>query len=128
MQGFLIKILLLTLITTGGYFLAGNYLPANWYYPGFYWLPWMMAVVTAIFHYGLMKRKNDGKAFVRYYMGATGLKLFIYLLILLVVAFSNKAMAVPFALCFFFFYLCFTVFEVASSYKNFGGNTGGLPS
>ena len=48
-------------------------------------------------------------------MGSTGLKLFIYLTTIIIFAFINKPMTIPFALCFFFFYFCFTIFEVLES-------------
>lgn len=80
----------------------GNYIPAKWYYPGLFWLPCFIAIVTAILHWGLVKRSGDSKKFIRYYMGSTGLKLFIYLTIIIVFAFINKPMVIPFALSFSF--------------------------
>lgn len=120
MQRFLIKLFLLTLLTMGLYYFAGQYLPSKWYYSNFFWLPCVIALVTAFLHSGLMKRTSDSKRFIRFYMGSTGLKLFIYLTIIIVVAFLDKPVVIPFALSFFFFYLCFTIFEVAEAYENFG--------
>ena len=120
---FILRLLLLTLISTAIYHLAGNYIPPKWYFENFYWLPCVIATVTGILHFGLMQRKEDSKKFIRYYMGSTGVKLFLYLLIILAFAFMNKQEAVPFALCFFFFYLCFTVFEVGISYNTFSKST-----
>ncbi|MBL7923940.1 MAG: hypothetical protein JNL88_07060 [Bacteroidia bacterium] len=120
MQRFLVKLLLLTALTAGLYYLAGRYLAEQWYYASFFWLPLLIASVTAGLHYGLLKRKDDSKKFIRYYMGSTGLKLFLYLLIIIVFAFANKPQVIPFALCFFFFYLSFTIFEVAEAMEHFG--------
>ncbi|MBK7886404.1 MAG: hypothetical protein IPJ86_03605 [Bacteroidetes bacterium] len=126
MKNFLLKLILLTSLTSGIYYFMGNYIPAKWYYAEFLWLPCFIAIVTAILHWGLVKRSGDSKKFIRYYMGSTGLKLFIYLTIIIVFAFINKPMVIPFALSFFFFYFSFTVFEVAEAYKNFGNRNSTL--
>lgn len=120
MSGFLLRLALLTAATMALYYWAADIIPARWYFRDFWWLPFFIAMVTLVMHTGLLKRQHDGKSFIRYYMGSTGVKLFIYLTTIIVVAFINKPMAVPFALCFFFFYSCFTVFEVASAMKHFG--------
>ncbi len=119
MQKFIIKLIVITSLTAGVYALLGNVIPAKWYYINFYWLPIFIAFITLILHHGLYTRRNDGKKFIRYYMGSTGLKLFIYLTTIIIFAFINKPMVIPFALCFFFFYFCFTIFEVLESYGGF---------
>ena len=120
MQKFIIKLIVITLLTAGIYAMLGNVIPQKWYYTNFYWLPIFIAFITLILHHGLYTRRNDGKKFIRYYMGSTGLKLFIYLTTIIIFAFINKPMVIPFALCFFFFYFCFTIFEVLESYGDLG--------
>lgn len=122
MLRFLIKLSLLTVLSSLLYALAGRFIPAQWIYKGFIWVPVLIAAVTALLHRGLLERKNDGKKFVRYYMGSTGLKLFLYLSIIIVMALVDKTSAVSFAMSFFYFYLCFTIFEVSESYQSFGQN------
>lgn len=126
MKNFLLKLILLTLITAGLYYFSGKFIPAKWYYPDFFWLPCFIAIVTAVLHRGLVIRIGDSKKFIRYYMGSTGLKLFLYLTIIIVFAFLNKPQVIPFALSFFFFYFSFTVFEVAEAYQNFGTKASSL--
>jgi hypothetical protein len=123
MTGFLLRLGVLTIGTMAIYHFAASWIPQKWYYVDFWWLPVFIAVVTAVLHAGLIRRQHDSKAFIRFYMGTTGIKLFIYLTIIMVVAFINKQLALPFALCFFFFYFCFTAFEVSGALKNFGGST-----
>lgn len=119
MQKFIIKLIIITLLTAGIYVYLGNLVPEKWYYPNFYWLPVFISLITLVLHYGLYVRRNDGKKFIRYYMGSTGLKLFIYLSTIIIFAFINKPLTIPFTLCFFFFYFCFTIFEVLESYGGF---------
>lgn len=120
MTKFLLRLLLLTIITMAAYYFAAAVIPARWYYADFWWLPVFIAVVTAFLHSGLLQRKENNKAFIRFYMGSTGIRLFIYLTTIIVVAMVNKQVALPFALCFFFFYICFTAFEVSGAMKYFG--------
>lgn len=123
MTGFLFRLALLTIGTMALYHFAASWIPSAWYYGDFWWLALYIAVVTAVLHAGLLRRQHDSKSFIRFYMGSTGIKLFLYLTTIIVVAFVNKPMALPFALCFFYFYLCFTAFEVGGALKNFGGST-----
>jgi hypothetical protein len=114
---FLLKLILVALLSATLYFLAGLYLPAQWHYTSFSWIPVLFAVTTYLFHQGLSQRSNDSKKFVRFYMGATAARLFFYLTVIIIFALLNRSQATVFALSFFFFYLCFTVFEVAESYR-----------
>lgn len=120
MAKFLLRLALLTLITMAAYHFAAAVIPAKWYFPDFWWLPLFIALVTAVLHSGLLQRKDNSKAFIRFYMGSTGIRLFIYLTTIIIVAVLNKALALPFVLCFFFFYICFTAFEVSGAMKYFG--------
>ncbi len=75
-------------------------------------------VLTAVFHFGLM-RTSEGKpaVFIRYYMAATTLKLFLHLGVLVVFAVLNSTAVIPFVLTFVVNYAFFTVFEVAVAYR-----------
>jgi hypothetical protein len=119
MQKFIIKLIVITLLTAGIYAMLGNVFLKNGITQTFIGYRLFIAFITLILHHGLYTRRNDGKKFIRYYMGSTGLKLFIYLTTIIIFAFINKPMVIPFALCFFFFYFCFTIFEVLESYGGF---------
>lgn len=75
--------------------------------------------VTALFHIGLV-RSSAGKpaAFIRYYMGATTIKLFLHLGVLVACLFRFEADTFRFGLTFMFHYVFFTVFEVVAAYRS----------
>ena len=77
-------------------------------------------LLTLLFHFGL-ERASVGKpsVFIRYYMGATTLKLFIHLGVLLVFALSDKSSILPFAVTFMGYYLLYTAFEVVTAFRRF---------
>lgn len=58
--------------------------------------------------------KDNPKRFPTYFMGITGLKMFVYLIVIGLYALLLRDMAIPFTLAFMFFYLAFTTLEVAS--------------
>jgi hypothetical protein len=53
-------------------------------------------------------------------MASTTLRLLLFLGVLFFYAFTHPHGVVVFTLHFMLFYLCFTVFEVASLYRHFG--------
>ena len=110
--------LFLILISAATYFVSQNNLPEikN--------MRWGMivyfAILTLAFHAGLeASSKGKPQVFIRYYMGATSFKLLIHLGVILVFAFTNKALAVPFIVSFLVYYFFFTVFDVGMSWRRF---------
>jgi len=77
-------------------------------------------ITTLVFHYGLLSA-SSGKPqkFVRYYMGATTLKLFLHVAVLLLYCLFNRNEAVHFIVTFLVIYLFYTVFEVVMAAKQF---------
>lgn len=69
---------------------------------------------TSVFHFLTMNAaKGAPKNFIRFYMGATGLRLLIYVAIILVYRLSEgKETTIPFAIAFMVHYFLFTAFEV----------------
>lgn len=121
MKSFLFKLLILALVVTSAYALLAAIVPARFYFSNYYAVACLFILVTLVFHLGLKKSfEKNSKVFIRYYMGATGLKLLLFLIIILIYAFINKAGAVGFALCFFFYYFTFTAFEVVIANTQFG--------
>lgn len=77
-------------------------------------------IATLLFHYGLLKSsKGDPKKFVRYYMSATGIKLFVYMLFIIVYALIKRTEAVPFLISFIAFYFLYLIFEVITAQRAF---------
>ncbi len=78
--------------------------------------------LTAAFHYGLVRSGNKGNsAFVRYYMGATTLKLFFYMGVIIVYALFGGDNIRGFIMLFFILYLLYTSFEVSYVYRKLSG-------
>ncbi|MBW6478523.1 MAG: hypothetical protein K0B37_03775 [Bacteroidales bacterium] len=75
----------------------------------------LMTLLTRIF----TKRINakDPKKSLAVYLGASGIKLFLYLIVLVVYGLLNKDDAPAFFLSFFFFYLVYTFVEVKLELK-----------
>jgi hypothetical protein len=71
------------------------------------------SIITAVFHYfSINASKGKPQAFIRYYMGATALRLFLYAIIIVVYRFQDKPTLVPFAIGFMGHYFLYTLFEV----------------
>jgi hypothetical protein len=75
-------------------------------------------IITGVLHYFfIVNLEKKPQQFVTTFLGLTGLKLFIYLIVIVVYFITNKKDATPFLLSFLFFYLIFTAFEVFSLLK-----------
>lgn len=75
---------------------------------------------TIAFHFILISAANKGpQNFVRYFMGATALKLLIYFMVIIIYLFAKKSNPAAFILTFLFLYLSFSVFEVVALLKHF---------
>jgi hypothetical protein len=86
-------------------------------------------LITAVFHYVLTKNKDARpQVIVRYYMSGTVLRLFLYILILLLYRLIEKPTLVPFAVAFVLHYFLFTAFEVAALMKQFRTPSNVTPS
>ncbi len=77
-------------------------------------------VITALFHFIIVKNKGARpQVIVRYYMSGTVLRLFLYIIILLLYRFIDKPTLIPFSIAFVLHYFVFTAFEVISLMKQF---------
>jgi len=77
-------------------------------------------VITSLFHFVITKNKEARpQVIVRYYMSGTVLRLFLYIIILLLYRFIDKPTLIPFAIAFILHYFLFTAFEVISLMKQF---------
>ena len=116
---FYIKFGIFCLITGLGLFLFNWFAPPAATHP-LAWLIWgIFVAVTAFIHAVLTKPGRDPKQFVRLFMGLTSLKLFAFLLFLVLYALIDEKGAFVFVFHFLVFYLFFTVFEVATLYNHF---------
>lgn len=78
----------------------------------------VFAFVTGLVHIVILRAAlKDPKSFVRGFMGANTIKIFIYLGFLVVFVLFSRANAVVFIAEFAIFYFVFTVFEVSLLYR-----------
>lgn len=119
-KSFLVRLLVFSAIVGGGLAVWNALMPIWKQHPQSWALFAFFVVITAVVHYILLRSgEGDPKAFVRMFMGLTTFKLFIFLIVIVLYAFTNKALAVHFIIHFLVFYLLFTTFEVALLYKHF---------
>jgi len=101
-------------ITTIGYGLFLFIIP-QYYFPHFPVIPAFLLVVTFTVHvYLIRSSENNPRKFASKYLGAMGLKMFIYLLFLVVFLFIDTAHAIPFLVSFLVTYAAFTLYEIIS--------------
>ena len=112
---FIITLLFIALIITVlGYGLFLFLIP-QYYFPHFPVIPAFLLLVTIMVHVYLIKSsENNPRKFTSKYLGAMGLKMFIYLVFLVVFLFIDTAHAVPFLVSFLVTYAAFTLYEVIS--------------
>lgn len=121
-HSFIIRLIAMAVVAGACYFFLMQYLPLKLQYHHYYFILFFFTASTIAFHFGLAKSAEaEGKHFIRYYMGATGFKLLLYVAIIVIYAAINKAGVMAFSLCFLLFYVLFTTFEVAIAYSQFGG-------
>jgi hypothetical protein len=85
------------------------------YFPHFPVIPAFLFVVTAVVHHYLIRAsENDPRRFTSKYLGAMGLKMFLYLVFLVVFLFLDTLHAIPFLVSFLITYAAFTAYEVIS--------------
>lgn len=122
LKGFIIKLILFSVVLLALSFLLSHYFPPDKINRITYYVIAYFSVITFVFQAGLFySSRGNPQTFIRYYMGATALKLMAHLaLILIYCLLINRDMAVNFIVNFAVFYLLFTVFEVVFSMKQFG--------
>src|SRR4030095_13154357 len=115
---FYISLLVFSIITFTGFYLAQPHLSAKVAFPSFVFIQLVMITATVAFHSGLERASaKSGQVFVRYFMGATSVKLLVFMMIIIIYALLNRPTAFAFIMHFFIFYLLYTVFEVYFAYK-----------
>ncbi len=118
---FTLKLVLLTLITGFTIYLLEERISDRFFYKSYQALLLFFFVITFLLHLGYERTFAKGsKYFIRFYMMASGLKLFAFLTIIMAFAFVNKEHLVAFALNFLLMYFIYTAFEVGISFKKFG--------
>jgi hypothetical protein len=118
MKAFTLKLLVFTCLCAVLLFCWNQFTPAQLHDSISWFILAFFALSTLIVHgYLIRSAAGDPKAFVGKFMGVTALKLFAYLMILILFFLLDRDHARPVALYFLILYFLFTVFEVSSLYK-----------
>ena len=109
LKGLLLFSFILGAIATGLYFI----IPKIAFSPALPFL-FFFFMATSLLSYFLMLRSLNSKfsKFVNTFLLLTTVKLLLYVSVLIIYVFINRADAVGFMLNFFILYLCYTIFEV----------------
>lgn len=115
----LVSFLLFAIIVACAQFVFNLYAPLN-FQTDMAWIVYTVVTgTTGAIHFFLIRAASkDPKAFVRGFMAANTIKIFIYLAFMVLYAFSVKSGAGPFIGHFGAYYLIFTVFEITTLYRH----------
>ncbi|MBC8315471.1 MAG: hypothetical protein ISR57_03740 [Bacteroidales bacterium] len=90
-------------------------LPESYFSPVLPFLfPFYIATTLISYHFMLKSLHRRFSKFVNRFMAATAIKLLWYLMVMVLYILFFTFDAIPFAINFFIFYLCYTVFETVS--------------
>ena len=114
MKSFLLKLFLFSLLIAAADYCWQKFMGEQFPVRHLWYILIFFIATTIVFHFLTMKAASGApKNFVRYYMGATGLRLVIYVAVILIYRLSEgKEAAISFAIAFMAHYFLFTVFEV----------------
>lgn len=109
---FLLRLVILTLLVIAMAYVVFTYI-SPCHVTGVYIIILFFFLVTLTFHVYLLKsyRSSPGKFTVRY-LGASGVKMFIYMISAGVLVLLNREEALQLLISFFVLYLIFTIFEI----------------
>jgi hypothetical protein len=106
--------LLTTLISIAGWIIFKNWLPEK-YFTGFLFVPFVFFIITLSFHYYLIR--SSSKEIIKFtprFIGASGIKMFIYCILIIVYLLIDRHQVVSFLICFLICYFLYTTFEIIS--------------
>jgi len=110
-------LLLALILTAVGYGLFLFLIPES-YFAFFPVVPFFIFAVTATVHFYLVRASNnDARKFTSRYLGAMGVKLFAYIVFLIIFLALVPQHAIPFLISFLVSYAVFTTIEVISILK-----------
>lgn len=82
----------------------------------YFLIPFVM-LVTAVVHYVLIKASTNPRTFIGKFVAFSGLKMIVFLIAILIYAFSIKNEVVIFMLSFLITYFIFTILEISAILK-----------
>ena len=120
---FTLLLFALTVAVTIIGFLVMKYFVSEYYFTGLLFMPLLIFVITLGVHwYLVIASREDNRKFTYKFMGATGLKMFIYLGLIVIYLLLDREHAVPFLICFLVLYVLYSLFEVLAVLKYLKNN------
>jgi len=115
LRNFSLYLFLLTVfITTGGWMLFKTWLPDR-YFTGFLFIPFLFFIINVALHYYLIR--SSEKVMIKFtprFIGATGVKMLIYVILIVIYLLIDRQHAVSFLICFLICYFLYTAIEIIS--------------
>lgn len=114
--------LITILITAAGWIIIKTWMPDK-YFKGFLLLPLLFFCITLALHWYLVRssRKEIIK-FTPRFIGATGIKMLLYIILIVVYLLIDRAHAVSFLIWFLICYFLYTAVEILSMLRYFKNN------
>jgi hypothetical protein len=110
---YIFNLVLMTLVLMAAGYGVFLFLLPGWYFAFFPAVPLFLFAVTLLMHFYLLRAgEKDARKFTSKYLGAMGVKIFIYIIFLVIILFLATEHAVPFLVSFLACYAAFTFLEV----------------
>ena len=120
LKKYLKKVLIFSILIGLIAFILYSTLLKEYYLPVFPYLFLFFILINISVHWFMMSAgKKRPATFSAYYMGTVSLKLFIYLIFLVIYVLADKKNAAVFIVSFFILYVLFSVFETVALLKDF---------
>lgn len=110
------------LITAAGWIIIKTWIPDK-YFKGFLIIPILFFCITlALQWYLLRSSRKEIIKFTPRFIGSTGIKMLLYIIVIVVYLLIDRAHAVSFLVWFLFCYVLYTVIEIISLLRYFRNN------
>ena len=115
LKTFVRQIFILTLfLLIAGYALFLTVLK-DYYFLLFPFIPIFFLIISlGVYAYLIRASQKDNKKFINSFLAATGIKLLVYILFLVIVLLADRKHVLPFLLTFLFMYILYTTMDVFS--------------
>ena len=119
LKKYIIRLLIFSLLIAIIAFALYATVLSRFYLPVMPWVLLFFVLISLATHYILIKSGESRiTKFSTSFMGVTSIKLFLYLIFIVVYLINDKSNALVFVISFFILYLLFTVFETSTLLKD----------
>ncbi len=119
LKKYIIRLLIFSLLIAILAFALYATVLSRFYLPVMPWVLLFFVLISLATHYILIKAGESRiTKFSTSFMGVTSIKLFLYLIFIVVYLINDKSNALVFVISFFILYLLFTVFETSTLLKD----------